>query len=140
MTTARIETSRGVIEVVLYPDAAPKTVNSFVDLARKGFYSGLVWHRVVEDFVAQTGCPMGTGEAGPGYVIPDELNDHLHVTGSLSMANTGAPNSGGSQFFVCHRPIPSLDGKHTVFGRVTRGIDVLYKIRQGDGVESIEVG
>ena len=140
MKTARIVTSRGPIVVDLYDEDAPKTVANFLELAGKGFYDGLTFHRVVDDFMAQTGCPIGDGTGGPGYVIPDEPNAHRHLTGSLAMANTGAPNTGGSQFYICHRPLEHLDGKHTVFGRVQRGIDVVFKLRVGDTVKSIEVG
>lgn len=139
MSEAVIDTSRGKIRVELYEEAAPDTVQNFKDLAQKTFYDGLVWHRVVPDFMTQTGCPEGTGRGGPGYRIPDETNDLLHLTGSLSMANSGTPNSGGSQFFICHRPCPHLDGKHTVFGRITLGIDVLYKIKVGDALNSIRL-
>jgi len=136
-TNATIHTAHGAINVELYPDAAPKTVANFLELIGRTFYDGLTWHRVVEDICSQTGWPAGTGSGGPGYVIPDEPSDKQHLTGTLSMANTGAPNSGGSQFFICHRPLPHLDGKHTVFGRVTRGIDVVYKIEQGETLTKV---
>lgn len=134
----RLVTKRGNIDAELYPDVAPKTVEHLLELIGRNYYDGLVFHRVVEDFVAQTGCPEGTGSGGPGYNIPDEFNERKHLTGTLSMANKGTPNSGGSQFFICHRPLPHLDGKHTVFGRVTRGIDLVYKIAVGDTVERLE--
>ena len=130
---------KGTLELELFPDAAPKTVANFVELAEKGYYDDLTFHRVLDDFMVQTGCPEGTGRGGPGYLIPDEFNDNLHLTGSLAMANTGEPNSGGSQFYICHRPLPHLDGKHTVFGRLAAGVDVLYKIEQGDAIESLTI-
>ena len=137
MSGATIHTRHGEIAVTLYTDAAPKTVRNFLDLVARAFYDGLTWHRVVADLCCQTCCPLGTGTGGPGYVLPDEVSDRRHLTGSLSMANQGTPNSGGSQFFICHRPLPHLDGKHAVFGRVVTGIDVVYKIRQGDAVDRI---
>ncbi len=136
---ATIETRRGTIEVELYEADAPKTVANFAKLAGEGFYDDLEWHRIEKDFVCQTGCPEGTGTGGPGYTIEDEPNAHRHLTGTLSMANTGEPNSGGSQFFLCHRPLPELDGKHTVFGRLTKGLDVLYKLKKGDSLDAISV-
>ncbi len=137
MSEITIKTARGSFTAELYPDSAPKTVANFLELVGRAFYDGLTWHRVVADFCCQTGCPEGTGTGGPGYVLPDEPSDRKHLTGSLSMANKGTPNSGGSQWFVCHRPLPHLDGKHAVFGRVTSGIDVIYKIEQGDKVDAI---
>jgi len=139
MSTATLQTSQGAIEIELYPESAPKTVANFLELVERKYYDGLIFHRVIDNFMAQTGCPAGTGTGGPGYNIPDEFNEQLHLTGSLSMANTGVPNSGGSQFFICHQPLPHLDGKHTVFGRVLRGVDVIYKLRVGDDLESITV-
>ena len=140
MSQVRITTEVGVIEATLFPEGAPRTVRNFEELVQQGYYDGLTFHRVVPDFCAQGGCPEGTGRGGPGYVIPDEHDGpNRHLTGSLSMANTGAPNSGGSQFFICHRAIPDLDGKHTVFGRVTRGIDVVYRIRVGTRIERAEL-
>lgn len=130
---------KGTIELDLFAEAAPKTVANFVELAKRGFYDDLTFHRLVDDFMVQAGCPAGTGQGGPGYHIADEFNDNLHLTGSLAMANTGEPNSGGSQFYLCHRPLPQLDGKHTVFGRVAVGVDVLYKIEQGDVIEALTV-
>ena len=130
--TGVLETNRGKIHFELYGTEAPKTVANFVELVERRFYDGLSFHRVVENFMCQTGCPAGDGTAGPGHTIPDEDNGLPHLTGSLSMANTGAPNTGGSQFFVCHRALPELQGKHTVFGRLTKGVDVLYKISVGD--------
>ncbi len=135
---ATVKTSRGDIEVDLFAAEAPKTVNNFVFLARDGFYDGLTFHRVIRDFVAQGGCPLGTGTGGPGYSFADETrgNPHKHETGSLSMANAG-PNTNGSQFFICHKPQPHLDGKHTVFGKVSKGMDVVLKLEQGDFIDKI---
>jgi peptidyl-prolyl cis-trans isomerase B (cyclophilin B) len=135
---ATVKTSRGDIEVDLFAAEAPKTVNNFVFLARDGFYDGLTFHRVIRDFVAQGGCPLGTGTGGPGYKFEDETrgNPHRHEAGSLSMANAG-PNTNGSQFFICHKPQPHLDGKHTVFGKVSKGMDVVLKLQQGDFIDKI---
>jgi peptidyl-prolyl cis-trans isomerase B (cyclophilin B) len=135
---ATIKTSRGDIETDLFAAEAPKTVNNFVFLARDGFYDGLTFHRVIRDFVAQGGCPLGTGTGGPGYSFEDETrgNPHKHEAGSLSMANAG-PNTNGSQFFICHKPQPHLNGKHTVFGKVTKGMDVVLKLQQGDFIDKI---
>ena len=135
---ATVQTSRGDIEVDLFAAEAPKTVNNFVFLARDGFYDGLTFHRVIRDFVAQGGCPLGTGTGGPGYKFEDETrgNPHRHEAGSLSMANAG-PNTNGSQFFICHKPQSHLDGKHTVFGKVRKGMDVVLKLEQGDFIDKI---
>ena len=128
MTNATIHTNVGAIEVELFDDDAPKTVGNFLDLARKGFYEGVVFHRVIPDFMIQGGDPTGTGMGGPGYTFEDEFNDHPAVRGSLAMANSG-PNTNGSQFFiVTAAATPWLDGKHTVFGQVTSGMDVIDKI------------
>jgi peptidyl-prolyl cis-trans isomerase B (cyclophilin B) len=137
---ATVKTNRGDIEVDLFAAEAPKTVNNFVFLARDGFYDGLTFHRVIRDFVAQGGCPLGTGTGGPGYKFEDETrgNPHRHETGSLSMANAG-PNTNGSQFFICHKPQPHLDGKHTVFGKVRKGMDVVLQLAQGDFIDKILV-
>ena len=128
-----METIRGPIVIELYPEHAPKTVNNFVFLAREGYYDGVSFHRVIPDFVIQGGDPTGTGRGGPGYKFEDEVkgNPLRHETGVLSMANAG-PNTNGSQFFITHSPQPHLDGKHTVFGKVTSGMDVVNAIRQGD--------
>jgi peptidyl-prolyl cis-trans isomerase B (cyclophilin B) len=135
---ATVKTNRGDIEVDLFAAEAPKTVNNFVFLARDGFYDGLTFHRVIRDFVAQGGCPLGTGTGGPGYKFDDETrgNPHRHEAGSLSMANAG-PNTNGSQFFICHKPQPHLDGKHTVFGKVRKGMDAVLKLQQGDFIDKI---
>ena len=126
--TATIETSMGTIELELYPDDAPETVANFEKLAGDGFYDGLIFHRVIPDFMIQAGCPEGTGTGGPGYKFDDEINSHRIVRGTLAMANAG-PNTNGSQFFiVTAASCPWLNGKHTVFGRVTGGMDVVNAI------------
>ena len=128
MTNATIHTTMGAIELELFDDDAPKTVENFVKLAGDGFYDGVVFHRVIPDFMIQGGDPTGTGRGGPGYQFEDEINDHAAVRGSLAMANAG-PNTNGSQFFVITaEATPWLDGKHTVFGRVTSGMDVVDRI------------
>ncbi len=122
---------------------APKTVENFITLAKKGYYDGIKFHRVIPNFMIQGGDPTGTGSGGPGYTIPDELtgDNQYHDRGVLSMANTGRPNSGGSQFFICHnrQNTAHLDRKHTVFGKVVDGLDVVDQIRQGDKINSITV-
>ncbi len=137
---ATIETNKGTIEVELYPEHAPKTVNNFVFLSREGFYDGVTFHRVIPDFVIQGGDPTGTGRGGPGYKFEDETrgNPLVHERGSLSMANAG-PNTNGSQFFIAHSPQPHLDSKHTVFGKVVNGLDVVDSIKQGDKMEKVTV-
>jgi cyclophilin family peptidyl-prolyl cis-trans isomerase len=128
MTQATLHTSEGPIEIELFPEDAPKTVANFTKLAREGFYDGLIFHRVIPDFMIQGGCPQGHGTGGPGYQFEDEFNDHLVVRGALAMANSG-PNTNGSQFFIVTTPAaPWLDGKHTVFGQVTNGQDVVEQI------------
>jgi peptidyl-prolyl cis-trans isomerase B (cyclophilin B) len=132
MSAATIHTNHGAIEVELYPDDAPKTVENFVKLARDGFYDGVIFHRVIPDFMIQGGDPTGTGRGGPGYSFEDEFNRHRVVRGALAMANAG-PNTNGSQFFiVTAEATPWLDGKHTVFGSVTNGMDVVDEISQVD--------
>lgn len=135
-----ISTERGDIELELYPEHAPLTVNNFVFLAREGFYDGTTFHRVISDFMIQGGDPTGTGRGGPGYRFADEFdgNPLRHERGVISMANAG-PGTNGSQFFITHGPQPHLDGRHTVFGRVTSGQDVVDAIRQGDTVTSIRM-
>jgi peptidyl-prolyl cis-trans isomerase B (cyclophilin B) len=137
---ARIQTDRGEIALDLFPKHAPKTVNNFVFLAREGFYDGVTFHRVIPNFMIQTGDPTGSGRGGPGYRFEDETkgNPHKHETGVISMANAG-PNTNGSQFFITHAPQPHLDGKHTVFGTVTSGQDVVDAIRQGDRIVKVEI-
>ena len=137
---AIFETSKGTIRVDLLPEKAPVTVANFVNLVGHGFYNGLNFHRVIPDFMIQGGCPQGTGTGGPGYRFEDEFdgNPHRHETGSLSMANAG-PNTNGSQFFICHGPQPHLDGRHTVFGKVTSGQDIVDSIAQGDAMVKVTV-
>jgi cyclophilin family peptidyl-prolyl cis-trans isomerase len=128
MTNATLHTNLGAIEIELFDDDAPKTVKNFLDLAGKGFYDGVIFHRVIPNFMIQGGDPTGTGTGGPGYTFEDEFNDHPVVRGALAMANAG-PNTNGSQFFVVTaEATPWLDGKHTVFGQVTNGMDVVDKI------------
>src|SRR5216117_1613747 len=128
MTNATLHTNHGAIAVELFDDDAPKTVENFERLAGEGFYDGVVFHRVIPDFMIQGGDPTGTGTGGPGYTFEDEFNDHPVVRGALAMANAG-PNTNGSQFFIVTADAcPWLDGKHTVFGRVTSGLEVADKI------------
>jgi peptidyl-prolyl cis-trans isomerase B (cyclophilin B) len=136
----KMETTKGMIELELYPEYAPKTVNNFVFLVQEGYYDGIKFHRVINDFVIQGGDPTGTGAGGPGYKFEDELrgNPLKHETNSISMANAG-PNTNGSQFFITHSPQPHLDGKHTVFGKVVSGAEVVDSIRQGDEMVKVEV-
>jgi peptidyl-prolyl cis-trans isomerase B (cyclophilin B) len=136
--TATIETSRGRIVCELFTKDAPNTVNNFVFLAREGFYDGTTFHRVIENFMIQGGDPTGSGRGGPGYKFQDETNARKHERGTLSMANAG-PNTNGSQFFITHVPTPWLDGKHTVFGRVQEGQDIVDKVQQGDTISSVRV-
>jgi cyclophilin family peptidyl-prolyl cis-trans isomerase len=127
---AVLNTNHGAIDIELFPDDAPKTVENFVKLARDGFYDGVVFHRVIPDFMIQGGDPTGTGSGGPGYSFEDEFNQHQVVRGALAMANAG-PNTNGSQFFIVTTDAaPWLDGKHTVFGKVTSGMDVADKISE----------
>jgi peptidyl-prolyl cis-trans isomerase B (cyclophilin B) len=128
VSNATLHTNHGAIAVELFDDDAPKTVDNFVGLARKGFYDGVIFHRVIPDFMIQGGDPTGTGSGGPGYTFEDEANDHSVARGALAMANAG-PNTNGSQFFIVTADAcPWLDGKHTVFGRVTDGMDVVDAI------------
>jgi len=138
--TATIETRKGKTELVLHPQHAPKTVNNFVFLARQGFYDGVSFHRAIENFVIQGGDPTGTGSGGPGYSFADEVvgNPLKHEAGVLSMANAG-PNTNGSQFFITRSPQPHLNGKHTVFGKVSKGQDVVLAIEEGDRMDRVEV-
>src|SRR5919107_121505 len=128
MSEATLHTNAGEIKVELFDDDAPKTVENFRKLAGDGFYDDLIFHRVIPDFMIQGGCPEGTGTGGPGYTFEDEINDHKIVRGALAMANAG-PDTNGSQFFIVTRDeAPWLDGKHTVFGEVTGGMDVVDRI------------
>ena len=128
MKTTTIHTNHGAIEIELFDDDAPKTVENFLKLARDGFYDGVIFHRIIPDFMIQGGDPTGTGSGGPGYQFEDEFNDHKVVRGALAMANAG-PNTNGSQFFIVTTQAASwLDGKHTVFGQVTGGMDVVDTI------------
>lgn len=138
--TATIKTSKGDIVVDLFPAEAPMTVNNFVFLAREGFYNGTKFHRVIADFMIQGGDPTGTGSGGPGYRFADETsgNPHKHGTGSLSMANAG-PNTNGSQFFITHAPQSHLNGKHTVFGQVRSGQDIVDRVQKNDTIESVTI-
>ena len=132
MTNATMQTNHGSIEVELFDEDAPKTVENFTKLARDGFYDGVIFHRVIRDFMIQGGDPTGTGTGGPGYTFEDEFNDHKVARGALAMANAG-PNTNGSQFFVVTaEATPWLDGKHTVFGRVTNGMGVVDEISSVD--------
>jgi peptidyl-prolyl cis-trans isomerase B (cyclophilin B) len=134
MTTATIQTNHGAIAIELFDDAAPKTVENFLKLSRDGFYNGVIFHRIIPDFMIQGGDPTGTGSGGPGYQFEDEFNDNKVVRGALAMANAG-PNTNGSQFFIVTTQAASwLDGKHTVFGRVTDGMSVV------DTISDVETG
>ncbi len=138
--SATFDTSKGSIVCELFAKDAPKTVNNFVFLARDGFYNGTVFHRVIADFMVQGGDPTASGRGGPGYRFEDEVrnNPNKHKIGSLSMANAG-PNTNGSQFFITHVVTDWLDGKHTVFGQVTQGQDVVNGIQQGDQLKSVTI-
>jgi len=134
MSTARMNTTLGTIDLELFDEDAPKTVENFRNLAADGFYDGIIFHRVIRDFMIQGGCPEGTGTGGPGYTFEDEFNQHKIVRGALAMANAG-PNTNGSQFFIVTTgAAPWLDGKHTVFGQVTGGMDTV------DAIEGVETG
>lgn len=137
---ATFDTDRGTIRVQLHDDKTPKTVENFETLTKKGFYDGLTFHRVIPDFMVQGGCPEGTGTGGPGYQFEDEFHPDLKHDrpGVLSMANAG-PNTNGSQFFITHTATPWLDGKHTVFGGVLEGQDVVDSIQQGDKINKITI-
>lgn len=137
---AQIKTNKGDISVKLFPDEAPLTVTNFVNLAQRGYYDGVVFHRVINDFMIQGGDPTGTGRGGPGYQFKDECTpERRHDdAGVLSMANAG-PGTNGSQFFITHGPQPHLDGKHTVFGKVENGQSVVDGIEQGDQMTKVEI-
>ena len=140
MKVATFETNRGTIRIQLHDDKAPKTVANFEKLVGKGFYNGLKFHRVIANFMIQGGCPLGTGTGGPGYNFEDEFDPSLKhdAPGVLSMANAG-PNTNGSQFFITHVATPWLDGKHSIFGRVIAGQDVVNKVKQGDVMKTVTV-
>ena len=138
--TATIETEKGNLVLELFASDVPMTVNNFVFLAREGFYDGLTFHRVVPDFMVQGGCPNGDGIGGPGYRFGDEITEHTHVTGALSMANKGSnTNTNGSQFFITFSPQHHLDGHHSVFGQLVEGTDVLESIEPGDVMTRITI-
>ena len=136
---AVFDTDRGQIKVELHADKAPLTVANFVNLAKRGFYDGLSFHRVIPDFMIQGGCPEGSGRGGPGYKFEDEANNGVkHDRGVLSMANAG-PNTNGSQFFITHIKTDWLDGKHTVFGKVTEGLEIVDAVKQGEAIKSVKI-
>ena len=138
--TARITLDSGnAIDIAFYPEDAPKTVENFVTLARKGFYNGLTFHRVVPDFVVQGGCPKGDGTGGPGYTIPAEFNAKKHVRGSVAMARSQHPDSAGCQFYITYGATPHLDRNYTVFGQVTSGMEHVDRIKQGDRMKTVEI-
>lgn len=137
--TAIIKTEKGNLLLELFASDVPRTVNNFVFLARDGFYDGTTFHRVIAGFMAQGGDPTGTGTGGPGYSFADEFTKHTHVAGALSMANAG-PNTNGSQFFITYAPQHHLDGKHSVFGQLIEGMDILESIEQGDAIIRITIG
>ena len=138
--TARITLENGNrIDIAFYPEDAPKTVENFVTLAKKGFYNGLNFHRVVPDFVVQGGCPKGDGTGGPGYTIKAEFNGKKHLRGTVAMARSQSPDSAGSQFYICYGATPHLDGNYTVFGKVTSGMEHVDRIKQGDRMKSVAI-
>ena len=136
--TATIETEKGIIILELFASDVPVTVNNFVFLAREGFYDNTTFHRVIPNFMAQGGDPTGTGTGGPGYKFADEFTNHTHCAGALSMANSG-PNTNGSQFFITYEPQPHLDNKHSVFGQLTEGMEVLKLLENGDTLVRITI-
>lgn len=138
MKKASIDTDHGTLVIELFDKDAPNTVANFEKLAKDGFYDNLIFHRVINNFMIQGGCPNGTGTGGPGYKIDCEINSNKHKRGTLSMAHAG-PNTGGSQFFICHAPQPHLDGVHTVFGQVIAGDDVIDKVKAGDKMNKVTV-
>ena len=129
----------GEIRLEFYPADAPKTVENFVTLAKKGFYNGLTFHRVVPDFVVQGGCPKGNGTGGPGHTVPAEFNKQKHLRGTVAMARSQHPDSAGSQFYICYGATPHLDGNYTVFGKVTSGMEHVDRIKQGDRMKSVAI-
>jgi peptidyl-prolyl cis-trans isomerase B (cyclophilin B) len=138
MKKAIIETDKGNIVLALFENEAPNTVANFEKLAKSGFYDGLTFHRVIPDFVIQGGCPKGNGTGGPGYTIKCEINPHKHGTGALSMAHAGK-DTGGSQFFITHSPQPHLDGVHTIFGKVVKGMEVVKAVKPGDIMRKVTI-
>lgn len=134
-----IKTDKGDIKGKFYPDVAPNTVLNFVELARSNFYDGLTFHRVEPGFVIQGGDPQGTGTGGPGYSIPAEFNDKPHKLGALAMARSADPDSAGSQFYITLDEVNQLDGNYTVFGEVTEGMPVAFKIEKGDVIQTVEI-
>ncbi len=140
MKVATIVTNKGTIRIKLHDDKTPNTCANFEKLVGEGFYDGLTFHRVIPDFMIQSGCPKGDGTGGPGYTFEDEIHPDLKHTGPgvLSMANSG-PNTNGCQFFITHVPCPHLDGKHSVFGQLLDGQDIVNAIRQGDAIEKVTV-
>ena len=129
----------GEIRIEFFPENAPKTVANFVTLAKRGFYNGLTFHRVVPNFVVQGGCPKGNGTGGPGYTVPAEFNAQKHVRGTVAMARSQHPDSAGSQFYICYGPTPHLDGNYTVFGHVVAGMEHVDRIQQGDRMASVGI-
>ena len=139
---AVITTDRGIVVIELYPDAAPVAVDNFIKLINQKFYDGLTFHRIIEDFVVQGGCPKGDGSGGPGWTIVDEYtnpNQRPHVRGTVAMAKTPAPNSSGSQFYICFKPQPHLDGTYTTFGSVIQGMDIVDRLEIGDVMTKIRL-
>ena len=135
----KMTTNKGVVYLELFPEVAPLHVDNFLTLIKKGFYNGLLFHRVVRGALIQGGCPEGTGRGGPGYTIPAEFNFLKHKRGTLSMARASHPDSAGSQFYICLQRMSQLDGKYTVFGQVVKGMEVPAKIRKGDRMKVVEV-
>ena len=129
----------GEIRIEFFAEDAPKTVENFVTLAKKGFYNGLNFHRVVPDFVVQGGCPKGDGTGGPGYTVKAEFNKQKHVRGTVAMARSQHPDSAGSQFYICYGTTPHLDGQYTVFGKVVSGMELVDRIKQGDMMTSVTI-
>ena len=129
----------GEIRIELFPEDAPKTVESFIALSKKGFYDGLTFHRVEPGFVAQGGDPKGDGTGGPGYTLKAEFNQRKHVRGTVAMARSASPDSAGSQFYICFAPASHLDGKYTVFGQVVKGMEVVDQIKRGDRMKSVRI-
>ncbi len=136
---AVIKTAKGTIAFKFFPEDAPATVENFKKLARQSFYNKLTFHRIESDFVIQGGDPKADGTGGPGYTISDEFNARPHLEGTVAMARSPLPNSAGSQFYICLAPSPELDGKYTVFGQVTEGLEVVHQIRKGDAMETVTI-